>query len=789
MTERSNSAEEFADIRDFHEPMSHERAAGAQLSPRIEITRIGSNRDFWGSVEGIRRLASQTRIGADMVYGAAIPRLRSNVGSQQALSRGASLEEGGERDLTSGKSTPEKPASPKVTPSRALGHEHEVSSLKTLLLRSLGCLGVIWGDIGTSPLYAYSAVYGCHDTCISPTPEDIKGTLSTIVWALIWIVFIKYILTVMRCDFHGEGGLFAVLRLIRSESARPLSDNAVSFFTAVGAMGSAAMVADGLITPALSVLSAMGGLEDDRIWGPEAAKWSEVLTVIILLLLFCWQFKGTTKVGRVFGPIMIIYFIGIGGIGLYNIVKTGNTWVLEGWSPHYFVKLWLSGQFSGYTAFKTMGSVVLAVTGAEATYADLGHFGKGPVYVSWMAVVLPALILSYTGQAAYMASHPEAVGEIFFASVPGAIYIPMWILSTLATIIASQAMITGCYSIVSQGIALGLLPRMKTVNTDPRQKAQIYIPAATVLMCIGTIALVLGFKSAEALSSAYGISVVLTFLMTDVMVAGALYTVKLPKAPLVFVMLLMLPFFLVDGLFFASTLSGKVGNGGYLPVAIGFVVTLVMLSWRFGRRATNKAYERMRQVDISYLYSIEKLVNAVKEGNVAATPGTGVFLCPTWVEPLSGDALPSTLGLFLRVTGAIPSRCILLTVAFEKTAPFIAENDRRKIVEIVKGFYSVSLTYGFAEPLSEISLTKAVEELLPSLALRDTPQQSSTSQESNGVWYYLHSEDIEPRKSRKIWTKAIVALYSIILRFSSRASTFFGIPAEKVVQLGDILLI
>ena len=747
-------------------------AVATGANNNVEVQRLQSARDVWTSVNQVNRVVSKSRIDSDLVYGAAVPKLSGQPKTPE-MSRKVSLNQD------------------PIPEDHIDAHSHNKPGLRLILLRSLGCMGVIWGDIGTSPLYAYSAVYNCSSTCDVPSQEDIKGTLACIIWSLIFVVFIKYLAVVMSCDFHGEGGIFALLRLIRSESKRALSDRSVLFFTTIAAIGASSMIADGLITPALSVLAAIEGLEDPRIFGDKILNWIVPITVILLLCLYGIQFKGTTTVGRVFGPIMFLYFFCIGAVGIYNIITLQNHWVLEGWSPVYVFKFWFSGNYSGLKAFKIMGSVVLAVTGAEAMYADLGHFGKSPIYISWIFVVFPSLVLSYTGQAYFIASYPEQISTVFFSSIPSAVYVPMWIICTLATIIASQAMITGCYSIVSQGVTLGLLPRIQTFNTDPTQKAQIYIPSVCALLACGTIALVLVFRSSEKLAGAYGIAVLLTFIMSDIMIAGALNLVKLPKIPTIFICIIIAPFCFVDCVFLAANIYSKIANGGWLPLVLAFIIATLMSTWRYGRRRTSLAYNKQREnVKLDYLYSIEKLVDAVKRGDIGSTPGTGVFLCPAWVEPLSGDALPSTLGLFLRITGSIPRKAILLTVSFDKNLPFVNENEKRRVVEIVPGIYSMSFNYGFAEPLSELKITEKLIELLPSLVDRENrPNITSTFNTLSGLWFFIHSENIETKNSRNFFSRLVIKLYATMLAMSSSAGSFFGLSSDRVVQLGDVLQI
>ena len=727
-------------------------------SPAITGSASFTEGGFEDMAMNVKRFQSQSRISTGFVYNAAVPRV----------------------------------SGPAITPSNVSGDVDKkgsrfnkddkavTSSISVTFLRVIGCLGVIWGDLGTSPIYTYSSIFGCESQCFpNITINEIRGVFSCIFWFLLIIVTIKYIVIVMSCDFFGEGGIFALLQLIRSPAN--LSERQITFFTTVAVIGASAMIGDGLITPALSVLAAVEGLE--IVWGPSASAWVVPVTVVILLLLYLFQFKGTTKVGRAFGPVVLLYFMAIAAVGVYNLVMFDSS-VLLGLSPVYAVKFIFAGHLGIIKTVQAFGALVLCVTGAEAVYADLGHFGKLPIYVSWGTIVFPSLILSYAGQAAYLSSHVDQVGTIFYSSVPVPVFVPVWLLCTAATVVASQAMITGCYSLVSQGVTLGLFPRVRTVNTDATQKAQIVIPAVTAVLALGTVALVVVFQKSSALAGAYGIAVLVTFLMTDILLVTALHRIKLKSTPLAVIMIVLTPFFVLDVSLLCANVYDKIGHGGWFPVVVGAVLSVLMLAWRFGRRATAEAYKAKSQVGSGYPRSVDKLVESVSSGAIGTTPGTGVFLCPAWIEKVAGDSIPSTLALFLDVTGSIPNRTIFLHVEFQRETPFVADKDRCQVLTILPGIHSVSLNFGFAEPLSEISLLAALNLKLASLG-----SCVPAGHDSDALWFFVHSEDVRAACNRGIVGKTLVKVYSALLAVAASPSKFFGIPAGQVVQLGDVLSI
>lgn len=712
-------------------------------------------------------------------------------------------------------------------------------------LTTISCLGVIWGDIGTSPLYSFSAIYGCEQECQTPAREDIVETFSAMFWVLTIVTLFKYILVVLRCDYHGEGGIFALLLNITRQPRRKVSKATGRFLVCLAAIGASAMVADGFITPALSVISAIEGLQSTTILSESQIATIHNLivpiTCAILLILFVMQRYGSTKVGRVFGPIVLVYFISIAAIGIFNLVNTGNAFVLEGLSPVYMVRFFTTGRFAGAEAFKKLSSLVLCVTGAEALYADLGHFSRIYIYLTWGLVVYPCLTLAYAGQAAVMVANPDVVKSAFWGSIPTNVYIPMLILATLATVVASQAMISGCFSLISQAVVLSLFPRVRVVNTDPTRAGQIYIPEINFMLAVGTILLVVTFQSSIALAGAYGLSVVLTFNVTTILLGYVLYTTKLPNTKWYVIALGLLPILIIDAAFFASTLVYKFLHGGYVSVAITLVLACIMLCWWYGRTLTARARQREARIDMSqnrgYLTTFDELAAAVQAGRIRRGHGIGVFLTPTklavgrrinlsslmamkaveegmantqasnvdrmisnlsGVVPAAHGPLPSALSLYIRVTGSIQRVVILLHVEFDQDKPMLNISDRVTIEEVVTGsgigIYSAKVSFGFAEPLSEVDMNKFVhqwilEQIPMHRSLSDLFETAGERADDERLWYFLYKEEHLARPKSNIFRRALVWLYSSLHSVSRSAHVFLNLPANESIHLGGCVSI
>jgi len=713
------------------------------------------------------------------------------------------------------------------------------------MMSVLTTVGIIWGDIGTSPLYTVSAIYNCEHECEIPAPDDLVGTLSCLIWALTIIAFIKYIIIVLQFDYHGEGGIFALyLNLIRAGKRR-MSSRMKTFLMVLSVIGSSALIADSILTPALSILSAIEGIRDARSLDASqkdvVSKLVVPITIVLLLLLFSIQRFGSTKVGVWFGPIMLVYFCSIAGVGVYNMTIANQWGILRAFSPSYAVEYFVSGRFAGYSSFRALSSILLCVTGAEAVYSDVGHVGKLPIYISWVTVVYPALILNYAGQTAYLMTNTDDISSVYWKSTPEPFYIPMLIISTLATLIASQALISGCFTLISSATSLNLFLKVKVINTDPNMRGQIYIPEINLLMCIGTIILVAAFQKSVALAGAYGISVVLTFNITDCLLAAALYYVKWPKAPFIVPLLAVLPFITIDGFIFASTIVFKFVAGGWVTITLTFLSTFVMICWSYGRNAKRNARKKQDAVDCSTVGSV---LQAVGQGSIKRGNGIGIFLSPNQHEfgkrvilsssvqvsrvgevvltredtppvivdhhvsgmteiiagvPGEDQTLPAALSLYLKVTGVIQRIVVLLHVHFNQDKPVLNINERVTIEEISTegsiGMYSVTVSFGFAEPLSEVDMDKIVRQWI----LEQIPRHVSltdlfapplpTGNRDDQVWYFVHSEDIKPSLQSNFFRRWYIWFYSVLHHLSRSAYVFLNLPQNEVVQMGDIVFI
>lgn len=593
--------------------------------------------------------------------------------------------------------------------------------------RAFAAMGVIFGDIGTSPLYSYNSVY-CNSpgpACLVPQAKDVKGVLSITIWSVILITSIKYIIFLLFLDHNGEGGIFALQMVIQQNAKRPISNTMRKVLLVAAVFGSSALIGDAVITPAISVVSAVQGFEDPHILTPNTpgsvvssvTNNVPIIACGFLWLLFLWQPWGTQKVGLLYSPVMFLYFISIGGVGLYNIIATGNYEVLEGLSPSYAFELWITGQYAGLTAFTMMSSILLSLTGSEAVYADSGHFGRKPIQLAWFGFVFPMLILTYAGQGAYMISYPESAATVFFACLPGPLYIPILILSILATIVASQAMITGCFSLISQAVALGLLPRVRIYNTDPDLHGQVYIPAVNWTLAICVTAFILGFQSSIALSNAYGMTVVIAFNLTTFLIVNYLYYVQWPNYPVALPILVMSPLIFLEGLYFTSALYTKFVNGAWAPFLIAAVLSSGMLLWRFGQIETLREIVHQQTPSSEPhsdaksgsgrgdsvapfselgLRTLPQLSAAVSSGGGILAAGhvaqAAIFFCadehcisaqPADDSAASDEKIPLVLSRFLNVTLSLPQVVVLLSVQFHQSAPTINEAHRITFTELL----------------------------------------------------------------------------------------------------------
>ncbi|HVW28391.1 MAG TPA: potassium transporter Kup [Polyangiaceae bacterium] len=619
-------------------------------------------------------------------------------------------------------------------------HVHRVPQGKQLVLLSLGALGVVFGDIGTSPLYSVrECLHGEHGIGVSH--DGVLGVLSLIFWALTLIISIKYVGYVLRADNQGEGGILALMALVTTSPK--VSPRQVRIAIMLGLFGAALLFGDGVITPAISVLSAVEGLE---VATPKFSPYVVPLSIIILLGLFRVQKRGTGDVGAVFGPIMVLWFFSIGAVGASQILR--HPQVLAALSPAPGLGFLLT---HGHKGFLVLGSVFLAVTGGEALYADMGHFGARPMRVSWFGIALPALLLNYFGQGALLLREPEAVENPFFRAVPQWGIYPMVVLSTVATIIASQALISGAFSLARQALMLGYLPRVTVEHTSDSHIGQIYVPTINWLLMLATVALVFGFKSSSALAAAYGVAVTLNMMITTLLayvVARHRWRWSVLTAGAVSVA------FLVPEATFASSNLAKVADGGWFPLAVGVLLFTIFTTWRKGRDLLSKRF-RDRVVPLDDFFELMRVEIP------ARVPGTAVFMTGT-----SDGTPPALLHNFLH-NRVVHEHVVLLTIITESVAR-VHPDDRVRVEELPNGFRRAVARYGFME-------TPDIPTMLERPELKDYSLDYVT--------FFLGKETVLPTKQpdMALWRERLFAFLS---RNAQPATAFFGIPPSRVVEIG-----
>ena len=543
----------------------------------------------------------------------------------------------------------------------------------------LAVLGVVYGDIGTSPLYAFKASLQ-HFPSSEVTQLEIMGILSLIFWSLALVVTVKYVLLILRADNRGEGGIFALMALAQRVSVGAGVRSALAL---IGIVGACLFFGDGVITPAISVLSAVEGIE---VSAPELKQYVLPISIVVILMLFAVQSRGTGSVGRVFGPVMAVWFLAIGALGLWEIVR--HPFVLLALSPSYAAILCMH---HGLLAFIVLGSVVLCVTGAEALYADMGHFGREAIRTAWLYFVLPCLVLNYFGQGALLLSEPEAAANPFFLLGPHWTSLPMVVLATAATVIASQAMISGAYSMARQCVQLGFLPRMTVRHTSVIEEGQIYLPQVNVMMVIGVTILVLSFKTSDNLAAAYGIAVTGTFLCTS-MLATVVFRREYHWSRLTAIAVFGL-FFVIDLVFFASNLL-KVPEGGWVPLVLGIALTALMTSWKRGR---DLLLARWRQDSLPLAPFLARL----PQSRTIRVPGMAVFLTG------NPDYVPTSLLHNLKHNKVLHERVLFVTVQ-NVDEPEVVPSRRTEVSELAPGIHRVILRYGFME---SPNIPRALEDL------------------------------------------------------------------------------
>jgi KUP system potassium uptake protein len=608
---------------------------------------------------------------------------------------------------------------------------------------AIAALGVVFGDIGTSPLYA---IRECVDKehGVLPTRANILGVLSLVLWSLVMVVGVKYLGFIMKADNRGEGGILALLAL--APDKRKGGSLRIGWMTALVIFGAALLYGDGVITPAISVLSAVEGL---TVATTAFQAWVIPLTCVILFGLFSVQRKGTAGIGRVFGPIMGVWFLTLAVSGIVQIARSPS--IFEAISPVHAVRFFHE---HGWHGVLVLGAVVLVITGGEALYADMGHFGRVPIRLAWFAVVMPALLLNYFGQGALLIANPAISGNPFFAMVPSALVYPLVILSTMATIIASQALISGSYSLTRQAIQLGFFPRVTIVHTSGHAEGQIYIPEINTALAVACIWLVLSFKESSALAAAYGIAVTGTMGITSI-----IYFVVLTRTwnwPLWRAIPLVGLFLLFDLSFFGANIL-KFFHGGWFPVAVAIAIYTLMTTWKAGRKvlASNIA-GRMLPID-AFLIDVD-------QHKPHRVRGTAVFMAA------NPNGVPIVLLHHYKHNQVLHETVVLLSVASENV-PEIAPQNRLKVNDLGRGFFQVTAYYGFME-------TPRVPAVLREAALRyKIPYTPET------VSYYLGRETLLPTGRSKMW-RWRKTLFSFISRNARSATQYFGIPPDRVVELG-----
>jgi KUP system potassium uptake protein len=609
-----------------------------------------------------------------------------------------------------------------------------------LFALTLGSVGVVYGDIGTSPLYAFrEAVVAAQDNG-SVTQATVLGVLSAILWSLIIVVTIKYVLILLRADNNGEGGTLSLTAL-----ARRVLGRRTTLVLLLGTIGASMFLGDSVITPAISVLSAVEGL---KLATTAAEHYVIVITLLILLTLFSVQRRGTASVATFFGPVMMVWFVAIAVAGALHV--RDNPYVLLAVSPHYAVTFLLE---HGHVGLVTLGLVFLAVTGGEALYADLGHFGRRPIQIAWLFLVLPCLVINYFGQGARLLSDPTAIENPFYRLVPDSLLLPMVALATAATVIASQAVITGAYSLVRQAIQLGFLPRLAIIHTSDAYSGQIYIPRVNAALLLGVLLLVGLFRTSSALASAYGIAVVTTMVVDGVLGFIVIWRVwgwRWWQAAV-----LIGPLVVVDATFFSANLL-KIFDGAWLPLLFGISMVLLILTWR---RGTDIVVGKTRQSEIK----LESLVRSLERKPPHVVPGTAVFLTS---DP---DYAPTALLHNLKHNKILHEHNAILTIVTSDT-PRVDENDRVTITPVSDRFNRVVLRFGYME----------IPNVPKALAVA---RKKGWSFDIMSTSFFLSRRALRPA-AKSIMPRWQDRLFIGLARTASDATDFFQIPTGRVVEVG-----
>jgi KUP system potassium uptake protein len=617
-------------------------------------------------------------------------------------------------------------------------HAHSKATLKL----AVGAIGIVFGDIGTSPLYAFRETFAGHHK-LTLDPDHILGVISLMFWSMMLVVTLKYVTIIMRADNKGEGGSLALLALI---SGQTKTKRWTSGIVLLGVFATALFYGDSMITPAVSVLSAVEGL---AVYNPALSPIILPAAVLILFGLFWIQSAGTNRVATMFGPIMLLYFFTIAALGLISIWHTPG--ILYALNPYWAFMFFVTDPLP---AFLALGSVVLAVTGAEALYADMGHFGRNPIRVSWLFFVLPALMLNYMGQGALLFREGmSALHSPFYNLAPQWLQLPLIGLATLAAIIASQAVISGAFSVTQQAIQLGFMPRLRISHTNATTAGQIYIPLINWGLMVMVILLVLSFRTSSNLTAAYGIAVTGAMFIDNVLLTVLIF--RLWKWHWAGAVALLSVFYIVDGAYLAANLT-KIPDGGWFPLFIGFIVFTLLTTWSRGRKLM---IERMRESAMPIPVFVASAANSA-----VRVPGTAVFMTST------PDGVPHALLHNLKHNKVLHERVILLTVKI-KDVPAVEDEGRCKLEDLGRGFFRLVLHYGFMQEPDVPAALKNITECGQAFKMMDTS-------------FFLARQTLLPsaRPGMPIWREK---LFAWMLRNAESAMEFFRLPTNRVVELGS----
>lgn len=620
----------------------------------------------------------------------------------------------------------------------------QVHNNKRLATLTLAALGVVYGDIGTSPLYSIKEVFGGAHHPVPITPDNVLGILSLFLWSLIIVVTLKYVAFIMRANNKGEGGIIALMTLALHKG-NPNSWQQKMLIT-LGLFGAALFYGDGVITPAISVLSAVEGLE---LITPTFKPYILPITLAILVGLFVIQRRGTASVGALFGPVMVLWFAVLALLGGLSIFQHPD--VLAAVNPIYGFNFLLGNSMLGFFA---LGAVVLCITGAEALYADMGHFGAKPIQYAWLGYVLPALLINYFGQGALLLADPAAIENPFYRLAPEWALYPLVILSTIATVIASQAVISGAFSITQQAIQLGYTPRLEVQHTSDQEIGQIYLPVLNWLLLISIIALVIGFGTSSNLAAAYGIAVTGTMLITNILAIAV--AVRLWNWSPLRAILGALPFIVIDLGFFLAN-SVKIPDGGWFPLAFGLAIFILLTTWKRGR-------ELLHNRLAADALQLKPFIEDVSLNGISRVPGTAIFMTP---DP---ESVPHALLHSLKHYKALHEQVIILSVnVFD--VPFVPDIDRVEVRHLAGNFSQVIVQYGFKDEPDIPAALKICPEAGLNIEMMDTS-------------FFLGRETLIPKLGSEMayWREL---LFVALFRNAGSATAFFKIPSNRVVELGS----